>query len=498
MTIVRLMGLIAIAAGVMLFNGLCQAQTTMPRYPLDQQDAGNISSVNPAPITYENWQDQATQNGQHPSGGCNACNPGPCSCKSGAENGAAKPAPDPSPQIGGQLPWEAGMLSNLPFRKRMAERGVTFFGVDQTMGFGNVVGGINPDFDAVNRFTLQTHLDLEKMFNRKGSELLASIAQNDGHNIGDDVGTPYNPSTLFQPAAFRLWQFYLGQYFFDRQVHVKFGRIDANNNDFAYTPFEFGYASAAYDSASTAMFQNYKGFGGEPVAQWGVRLAIQPKGRNSYLRIGAYNAEPALFAGDDALSRSSAHGVDFSFRPDLGALYIAEYGYRRNQAPGDTGMPGKFKIGFVYDTSSFDRFDVPNQTQRDLYGMYLQARQMVTREGSGCEGDDKNDEGLTLWTSFGIHPDQRIAAFPYYVSWGAKRQGLIEGRDKDVIWFGNYYSANSRFNGGGLETQFEASYIAHVKPSWQIGPTMQYFVRPGGTGSIDNALLIGFQSLLLF
>jgi porin len=110
----------------------------------------------------------------------------------------------------------------------------------------------------------------------------------------------------------------------------------------------------------------------------------------------------------------------------------------------------------------------------------------------------KNDEGLTLWTSLGIYPDQRIAAFPYFVPWGAKRKGLIEGRDNDVIWFGNYYSANSRFNGGGLETQFEASYIAEVKPSWQIGPTMQYVVRPGGTGSIDNALLIGFQSLLLF
>lgn len=402
------------------------------------------------------------------------------------------------PPLDGRLAWEDAMLGKWSFRQDMAERGITFLGINQTMGFGNPVGGINNDFDAVNRFTLQFHFDLEKLFKLTGSEFLVSGADNRGDNLGEDVGTPYNPGTLFQPAATRLWQLYFGQYLFDKQVHLKIGRIDANNNDFAYSPFEFGYATAAYDSAATAMFQNYKGFGGEPIGQWGARLAIQLHSRDDYLRLGWYNANPPAFAGPDALSRASANGVDFTFRPDDGLVFLAEYGYRLNQDPEDSGLQGTYKIGFILDTSPFDRLDVPDQTKRDLWGVYLQADQMIYREGGGGNGSPHNHQGLTLWGSVGLHPDEEIAAFPYFISWGMNYTGLFPGRDDDVTWFGNYYSVNSKYNGGGVEAQLEASHIFHIVPWLQIGPTLQYINRPGGTGSIDNALILGFQSMVLF
>ena len=405
---------------------------------------------------------------------------------------------EPFPPLSGQLAWEDAMLSNWALRQDMAERGISFFGVNQTMPFGNPVGGINRDFETTNRFTLQSHFDLEKLLNLKGSEFLVSGAQNNGANLGQDVGTPYNPSTLFQPAATRLWQFYFGQFFFDQQIHLKIGRIGANQNDFAYSPFEFGYASAAYDSASTAMFQNYKGFGAEPIGQWGARLAIQPHGRDDYLRLGVYNAFPPAFAGPDALNRATANGLDLTLRPDIGAAYLAEYGYRLNQDPEDLGLPGIYKIGLIYDSSPFDRFDVPDRTKRGLYGAYLQAYQMVYREAGGGNGSLQNDQGLKLWGSVGLHPDQKVAAFPYYLSWGMNYKGLLPGRDDDVLYFGNYYSFNSKYNPGDLETQFEVSYIFQFAPWLQIGPDLQYVIRPGGTGEIDNALVLGLQSLVTF
>jgi porin len=76
--------------------------------------------------------------------------------------------------------------------------------------------------------------------------------------------------------------------------------------------------------------------------------------------------------------------------------------------------------------------------------------------------------------------------------------GLFPGRDNDALYFGNYYSFNSKYNPGNLETQFEASYMFHITPWFEIGPDVQYFVRPGGTGTIDNALVVGFQSLINF
>jgi porin len=405
---------------------------------------------------------------------------------------------EPFPPISGNLGWEGGMLSDWARRKEMADSGVTFLGVNQTMGLGNPSGGTSSEFEVVNRFVLQFHFDLEKLFSWSGSEFVVSGSRNDGKNLGDNVGTPYNPSTLYQPPATRLWQLYFGQFFHDEQVHLKIGRVSANNNDFAYTPFEFGFASAAYDSASTAMFQNYKGFGGEPIAQWGARLAIQQHERDDYLRLGFYNADPPAFAGDDALARPSVNGLDFRFNPGDGAVFLAEYGYRLNQDPEDSGLPGTYKIGSIYDTSPFDRFDFEDETKRGLWGVYLQADQMVYREGGGGKAARISDQGLTLWGSVGLHPDQKVAAFPYYISWGMTYKGLFPGRDNDDTYFGNYYSKNSKYNGGGTEVQLEASHIFHFFPWLQIGPTIQYVFRPGGTGTIDDALILGFQALIVF
>jgi carbohydrate-selective porin OprB len=37
-----------------------------------------------------------------------------------------------------------------------------------------------------------------------------------------------------------------------------------------------------------------------------------------------------------------------------------------------------------------------------------------------------------------------------------------------------------------------------ITPWFQIGPDLQYFIDPDGTGTIDNALVPGFQSLINF
>jgi porin len=404
---------------------------------------------------------------------------------------------EPFPPLSGQLAWEDAMLGHWSRRKELAERGITFLGVNETHGLGTATGGIKRDFDPVNRFVLQFHFDLEKLFHWKGAEFLVSGAQVNGDNIGDDVGTVgFDPTQLWEPDGPRVWEFYYGQFFLDKQVHLKIGRINANVLDFNLSPFQIGLASTGYDGATAALFQNYKGFGTEPIGQWGARLAIQPNGGDGYLRLGFYNAYPPIFTGpgEDGLNRTSAGGLDLRFRPDIGALFIGEYGYRLNQDPEDSGLPGTYKIGFLYDTSPFDRFDVPDQTKRGLYGVYFNGYQMVYREEDGGQGSSQNDQGLTLWGSFGLHPDQEIASFPYHLSWGMTYQGLFPGRDDDVLYFGNYYSFNSKFRGGGVETHFEASYLFQIRPWFQIGPDLQYFINPGGTGAIDNALVPGFQA----
>ena len=105
------------------------------------------------------------------------------------------------------------MLGHWSRRKELAERGITFLGVNQTMGFGAAAGGIKRDFDYTNRYVHQFHFDLEKLFHWKGAEFFVSGAQNNGDNIGDDVGTPYDPTQIWEPDGPRVWEFYYGQFF---------------------------------------------------------------------------------------------------------------------------------------------------------------------------------------------------------------------------------------------------------------------------------------------
>lgn len=44
------------------------------------------------------------------------------------------------------------------------------------------------------------------------------------------------------------------------------------------------------------------------------------------------------------------------------------------------------------------------------------------------------------------------------------------------------------------EIALEWSYIIALAPWLRIQPDIQYIIRPGGTGRIPNALVLGFQA----
>ena len=72
-----------------------------------------------------------------------------------------------------------------------------------------------------------------------------------GQNLADELATPYNPSTLYQEPDTKFNQLLFGQYFWDKQAHVKIGRIAANYQDFDDAPFGWSLASVGYDAALT-------------------------------------------------------------------------------------------------------------------------------------------------------------------------------------------------------------------------------------------------------
>ena len=271
-------------------------------------------------------------------------------------------------------------------------------------------------------------------------------------------------------------------------MHLKIGRIAANNEDFAANNIGGLFDSVAYNGAPGNMYINNRAFGSLGVTQWGARLRIQPTDTNYTVRLGVYNTSEDF----SELQAPNQHGTNFGFDPGKSLMVAGELRYHLNRKPGDTGLPGEYTIGALYDTGPRDRLDVAGQTTDGNFGLYLLFDQMVYRE------DPDTDEGLWAFTQFSMNPDQKINPFPYLWSWGLAYKGLFSGRPDDVTAFANYYNFSSDFISGNTEVQF-ALVQKFVFESWlQIAPEISYVHRPGGTGGIDDAFILNLQTIITF
>ena len=153
---------------------------------------------------------------------------------------------------------------------------------------------------------------------------------------------------------------------------------------------------------------------------------------------------------------------------------------------------GAYRVGFWYDPQPKARVSGVG-SERDDLGLYVSADQMIYRES----GD--NDQGLGLFARFGW-ADNDLNAVKSFWSVGAQYQGLVAGRDDDVLGFGVAQGRLSR-DGGGLtdshETVMELYYNAQVAPWLSVSPHLQIIRNPGGAGT-DDAVVAGVRLQMAF
>jgi porin len=102
-------------------------------------------------------------------------------------------------------------------------------------------------------------------------------------------------------------------------------------------------------------------------------------------------------------------------------------------------------------------------------------------------------QGLTPFATVTYAPSDRNT-FPLFVSTGLVYQGLLPGRDRDIAAFGLAYGQFSRhLSRQVFEMVLEWTYEIGLAPWLTVQPDIQYIVRPGGTGDIPNAWVIGVQ-----
>jgi porin len=231
-----------------------------------------------------------------------------------------------------------------------------------------------------------------------------------------------------------------------------------------------------------------------PNATWGGWLKVKPTPR-IYIMSGIYNGDPLIRNIDN-------NGADFSMNGP--AFVINEIGYQLNGLPGESRLLGNYKVGFWYDDSSFTDFrtvgsGMRSENTRGNWGSYGLFDQVLVPFGQA-----ESNRGFGIFGSVLVAPDESISQLPYFFTAGVACRGLFDSRPRDTAGVGIVYGDFSsdlrhseerqRVGVQNYETVVELTYRLYFQKSAVFfQPDLQYVIRPGGIGRIDNALVLGCQ-----
>ncbi|MHC4842370.1 MAG: carbohydrate porin [Planctomycetota bacterium] len=187
------------------------------------------------------------------------------------------------------------------------------------------------------------------------------------------------------------------------------------------------------------------------------------------------------------------HDEDFFFSVfELGKAVEIDLG----QGP----LSGGYRVGMWIDWQEKEKFS-NGQNKRGDNGVYLSCDQMVYKEHS----NPVDTQGLGLFGRYG-HKDDNVNETGDFWSIGFQYEGLLEGRDRDILGFGFAQGFFSDYDGANegigysedYESVYEVYYHTNVTPWLEITPSLQYVVNPGGDESVDDALIFGTRAFIVF
>jgi porin len=374
---------------------------------------------------------------------------------------------------------------------------------------GNPVGGMRQGFTEADNLGLNLLFDLEKLYGLKGSTFVFTTSQRSGANLSAiDIGNTFTTQQVYGRETWQVIDVAYLQDFLDGRVQTRIGRIAAGDV-FDVSPYDYLFMQNAIDGNPVGIFLNAPGMTAYPNATWGAELKIQTTER-TYVRGGLYNGDI------EHTHELHDHGLDWSMRGPLFA--IGEAVYQVNQLKDDTGLPGNYKFGMWYDGHSYQDFGTkvlgPNaaglgivsQVRHGNFGFYGLFDQALVRFGSP---DEEILRGIGVTACVQAAPLQDRSQMPLFLSAAVLVRGIFPQRPRDVAGFGVFYGrfsndlrsaerlASSLDPTVGVqqgETVLEWNYTFRFRNgAFFVEPDLQYIIRPGGTGNIPNAFVVGGQ-----
>ena len=234
-------------------------------------------------------------------------------------------------------------------RTRLEKQGVTFSLDYISELLANVRGGLRRGEIFEGFFQPQMDVDLEKLAGWNGASLRLSGAITHGPDFSPHyLGNILLASNIEVPRPVaRVFEAWYQQNAPNEVVSVRAGLMLADT-EFATSETAFTFMNSTF--GWQAWLANDLPFGGPayPLSTPGARIRVKPV-NDAYFQAAIFSGDPT---GGDGSNRGGdfPKGTVFSFRG--GAFLIGEAGYSPNQGKDAKGLPGNYKVGAWYHTSS--------------------------------------------------------------------------------------------------------------------------------------------------
>ncbi len=377
----------------------------------------------------------------------------------------------------------------VPLRHELEDQGIFLGGSYTTDLLGNPVGGKSRGFTYYGQVQLLLVAELAKSIGWRGGYFVTGLTDSAGTDLSRrHVGNYFDVAEISAIPTLVLGPLYFEQRWGDGRASLKIGRMGIGQDFVVMDMFNLYLGGI---DGHTPVFGYNTFWSSNARSTWAAVLKAEPF-QNWTLRYGLYQATKQN-------SVVANHGLGMGIGPSDGIQSFGEIGWK-NTAPdlwrgAPEGLPGNHKLGGYW--SSWDYKTFSGGTTPSSHGFYWIGQQMVWRERAGA------DAGITLWYSFVYAPQGDQARFPFFSGAGGGWQGLLPRRPQDWVLFGSYFGTLSRGFADARESArlgdptyewvLEWDYRVQLTPWLYVMPGVQYVIRPGGTGDIPNALVIGAE-----
>ena len=346
-------------------------------------------------------------------------------------------------------------------------------GIDPFLSYASIAAAnISGGLDQTSRYAGQLYtglkFDLERILGWRGTRAKVSMANRHGKGLMNEVGSVFEPLNVVGGQNTFLYDLSIEKDFGD-QLSLKAGRTTAAD-DFSGSPL-YAYAlnntvngvirALLLDGLMTTF----------PFPTWGARLKYKPSTAHQF-QLGVYQLGKNVF--DD-----TQHGLDFAFRSSDDLSIFFHYDWFGKIADRNA----RVYVGTHQAFGAFANFDSENESEHFMrfYGHV----------------DFELTDGLTLFSTMAYSPHGEVAKLPFQSSLGLNWKGLVRARANDRILFfatvGSFSDewAISQENQLSTEVVLEMGYRFQITNYFVLQPAVQYNIRPGGSGKIDNAVIPG-------